>query len=347
MSAPSGCSATASATINAAAAVAVVAMPDTVLCEGASLELIASANGGATPYAFAWSPAGPLIAPTASGTYSVVATDANGCASAPADVLVDLAAPIVPAPTADVLEGCTPLCVTFNDGATGAASTTWDLGDGTTLTGTTITHCYTVAGDFLPTLLVIDAFGCSAIATGDTIHVSASPVAAFTVPRNVFAEGEAQVAFQNTSTGAWTYAWDFGDGDLSAEASPTHAFIEVGCYPVELYVIGAAGCDDRTSAEICVEGSYALFAPNAFTPDGDGINDHYLPITTAQRPKSYEFTVFDRWGAAIFRSTDVLEGWGGNALGAAAEQGVYAWTLRLQDAFNEVHAHKGHMVLLR
>jgi gliding motility-associated-like protein len=347
VSAPSGCSATASTTINAAAMVTAVAMPDTVLCAGASLALTATASGGIAPYAFGWSPAGPLITPTVGGTYSVVATDVNGCMSPPVNVVVDLAPPIIPTATADAQEGCTPLCITFNDGIPGSVSTTWDLGDGVVLTGSTVTHCYLTNGDFLPTLIAVDGFGCTASGTADTIHATVSPVAAFTVPQEVFAEGEAQVAFQNTSTGALTFAWTFGDGDISTETSPTHTFTEVGCYPVDLQVIGEAGCADQAGLEICVEGSYALFAPNAFTPDGDGINDHYLPISTAQRPKSYEFTVFDRWGAVIFRSTDLMEGWNGDALGAVAGEGIYAWTIRLQDAFNEVHAHKGHVVLLR
>ena len=112
----------------------------------------------------------------------MVATDVNGCMSPPVNVVVDLAPPIIPTATADAQEGCTPLCITFNDGIPGSVSTTWDLGDGVVLTGSTVTHCYLTNGDFLPTLIAVDGFGCTASGTADTIHSTVSPVAAFTVP---------------------------------------------------------------------------------------------------------------------------------------------------------------------
>ena len=85
------CGSTASATITAPPAVTLTPMADTTVCADASLTLQAVANGGTGSLTVVWSPTGPVLSPAVAGTYTAVATDANGCASMPASVDVALA----------------------------------------------------------------------------------------------------------------------------------------------------------------------------------------------------------------------------------------------------------------
>lgn len=72
-----------------------------------------------------------------------------------------------------------------------------------------------------------------------------------------------------------------------------------------------------------------LYAPTAFTPNGDGHNDQFIPIIEAGYPiQAFSFQVFDRWGNKIFESFDPQRGWDGFVGGISAQAGVYTWVVR-------------------
>lgn len=337
-----GCSSTATGVVNAPATVQVQAMADTTVCEGTALLLTATGNGGTGALQFTWTPTGPLLNPAVAGTYSVVATDASGCVSAADDVTVAVIATPTPVVEADLVAGCAPLCVMLTVPGGGAGTYTWDPGDGATTTGANVQHCYAQAGTYVPTVLQEVPPGCTGTATGPSIVVFAPPVAAFTVP-SVVQDGTGPVPITDASLDAVQWSWDLGDGTTATGAPPQHLYGDPSCYPITLVVTDAEGCTDTATAEVCVEGDYAFHAPNAFTPDGDGINELFLPVSTVQRPLGYELRIFDGWGVQRFLSNDLLQGWSGEG----ASPGVYAWTVMLRDGFGRRHLHRGHVSLLR
>lgn len=68
---------------------------------------------------------------------------------------------------------------------------------------------------------------------------------------------------------------------------------------------------------------------NAFTPDGDGLNDKYFPRLPGAPSAEHLFQVYDRWGQVLFTTTNPNEGWDGRPTGGGdvLPQGVYAWRL--------------------
>ena len=89
--------------------------------------------------------------------------------------------------------------------------------------------------------------------------------------------------------------------------------------------------------------------PNAFTPNGDGINDVWSPLGNALdawRPTNC--AICDRWGEEIFASTDPLEGWDGTAGGKEVPIGVYVFHANVIDAISlEEVDYYGHVTLFR
>lgn len=85
------------------------------------------------------------------------------------------------------------------------------------------------------------------------------------------------------------------------------------------------GCPGEDGAVIERRCDLYAFIPNAFTPDGDGLNDVFSPST--REVEDYEFTVINRWGQVVFKSNDPQKGWDGNYLDKAAPAGVYFYTL--------------------
>lgn len=342
-----GCSTTVAATITEPTLLNVDASAPPMICAGEALTLVAVASGGMAPYALAWSPAGPDVAPTLTTAYHVVATDANGCESSPVEVTVVVGDTIAPLFSWDMSEGCAPVCVTFETDAGVAGERSWSFGDGSTAGNVAAPqHCYTQPGSYSVSLRV-DADGfCPGTRTyHDIITVVEPPVALFRPSPEVAMIDDPTFHFVDLSQGATAWQWSFGDpaGATDSVPSPAFTFPGVGCFDVVLEVSNEGGCSDSTTMEVCVEDAFALYAPNAFSADGDLINDLFGVVSTVNDPADFLLVIHDRWGREIHSTTDPYAGWDGTG----SPIGVYAWYVTLRDRSGDLHHRQGHVTLLR
>jgi gliding motility-associated-like protein len=67
-----------------------------------------------------------------------------------------------------------------------------------------------------------------------------------------------------------------------------------------------------------------FYIPNAFTPNGDGINEMFKPVISGNII-NYEFNIYSRWGQLVFQSTDLTKGWDGYANGFLQNSGIFVW----------------------
>ncbi|MBR6131600.1 MAG: gliding motility-associated C-terminal domain-containing protein, partial [Bacteroidales bacterium] len=87
-----------------------------------------------------------------------------------------------------------------------------------------------------------------------------------------------------------------------------------------------------------------LWMPNAFTPNGDGLNDRFLPVFShPDEIESFEMMVYDRWGSMVFLTKDINAGWDGGD----KPEGMYVWAIRYKSAREEEHTVKGSVMLGR
>ena len=86
--------------------------------------------------------------------------------------------------------------------------------------------------------------------------------------------------------------------------------------------------------------------PDAFTPDGDGLNDIFLP--QGERILFYEMQVFDRWGGLVFQSSSIDLGWNGETPnGEKLNEGVYMYHISVSDLNEKVWVYNGEFRLIR
>ena len=115
------------------------------------------------------------------------------------------------------------------------------------------------------------------------------------------------------------------------------------------------GCVDDTIKYIEINGEFNLYVPNAFTPNGDGLNETFFPMGTGFDPdQDFVFTIYDRWGRVMFTSTSVDDAWDGTARDLGGEDlvqnGVYVWRIELKEATRsseEKHEYVGHVTLMK
>ncbi|MBL7765361.1 MAG: M4 family metallopeptidase [Chitinophagaceae bacterium] len=282
-----GCSATSSGvnvTVNPSPSVNVTPAGNTTFCAGGSVVLNAS---GANSYVWSNSQTGNSITVTQSGTYSVTGTT-SGCTGTSTSVAVV----VNPLPNVTITPaGSTSFCpggsVLLNAG--GANTYSWSGGQSGSSITVTQSGSYTVTGT--------SAANCSAVSAPVNITLYPAPTASFVVGSNV----SGNVTFNNTSTGATLYDWDFGDGGTSQQASPSHQYTGSGSFTVTLIVTSANGCKDTfvqtISAEVTgiqdwMENLGWQVYPNPV--------DDILQLTFNKSPFSGSIRIFDAVGQLLF-----------------------------------------------
>lgn len=90
-----------------------------------------------------------------------------------------------------------------------------------------------------------------------------------------------------------------------------------------------------------------IYVPNAFTPNGDAINDVFLPVIGFIKPGTYLFTVFDRTGTPIFNTTNPSEGWDGKKKGRPCPEGVYMYLIQCKASNGDDSKISGTISLIR
>jgi gliding motility-associated-like protein len=111
-------------------------------------------------------------------------------------------------------------------------------------------------------------------------------------------------------------------------------------------VRGESSKNRQTNSNIVkVEFPALVFVPDVFTPNGDGWNDNFT--AKGLFLKKVEMVILDRWGNSIFSTSDINTGWDGTVNGSPAEDGTYAYTLRVEDNKGTLFEKIGNILLVR
>jgi len=190
--------------------------------------------------------ASPSHTYTAPGTYTVtlIATNAAGCTDTLVRPLYVSIVDVHSAFTPSTTSVCVGVSVSFTNNSTGATSYNWNFGDNTTSTATNPSHSYSTAGTY--TVRLIAKNGTCADTSYQTITVNPKPVVNFTGSPLTACMPPLDVTFTNTTTGATSYAWSYGDASTSTNSNPTHihTYTSYGSFTVKLVATSAAGCKD-------------------------------------------------------------------------------------------------------
>ncbi|MDD4209412.1 MAG: gliding motility-associated C-terminal domain-containing protein [Bacteroidales bacterium] len=188
---------------------------------------------------------------------------------------------------------------------------------------------------------------CENSATYDVEFVE-GPVADFVANSYNVATNVMFTLTDNTKGNPIIWLWDLDDGNTESGSVARVSFTEVGDYYVTLYVEDPNGCFDSITKKIHVYEELTVYVPNAFTPNGDGINDIFKPEMLENVKEGYVFEIFDRWGQKIFATTDTEEGWDGKIGGKpVTTTTVYSYRIVARDFTGQDHEYVGHVTLLK
>jgi len=246
---------------------------------------------------------------------------------------------------ADTLTGCEPFTVNFSNNSTNGVTYTWTFGDLTTSSSVTPPpHVYNTPGTYDVKLKAVQGM-CSNESPIQTVTVKKQPIANFTATPWINTPIQlsfADFSFSNNSQYATNYFWTFGDGDTSSLISPVHTYHDPGAYTVKLYALNEIGCIDSIDYKpFVVIPDSVLKIPNAFSPNGDGINDTWIIEGLKGYPDAH-VDIFNRWGQPVFNSLGYSIPWDGRYKGKLLPVGTFYYVINANKK-----TYSGWVVLLK
>jgi len=347
LSDPYGCVGTDSVFVDVKRFVTLFAGHDTTICQSDAIALTLSSD--ALHYAWTEIPAtaslndangkNPVVTPLTRTRYHVIAS--IGKCIAQADITVS----VVPYPKVNV-GADTAICLGTSAQLHASGGSIYSWSPATFLTNRFIANPVSVkpTDDILYTVTVTDVLGCPKSVTASTM-VNVQKITADAGPSDTTVVVEQPL--QLNATGGSIYLWT-----PSRWLSESHIANPISTPQNDIgYIVrvsNSTGCVDYDSIHVKVYNVNAgIYVPTAFTPNNDGRNDFFRPISLGLRSLDI-FRVYDRWGKLVYSSEGFeSHGWDGTYKGSKQEPGTYTWYAEGMDYRNGKLKRKGFVVLIR
>ncbi len=222
---------------------------------------------------------------------------------------------------------------------------TYQWTPGANLTDPTIPNPdFMAVGDFVYTFTAtVQPLGCTA---SDVMTIHSNPpiiLTNVTVDQTIPIGGSVQL----NADSAWVFVWSPNNGTLNNPninnpiATPTDSvttYMVVGMSPY--------GCRDSATVTIRVDPTVTEFIPEAFTPNGDGLNDVFR-VYNLYYQKLVDFRIYNRWGHEVFHTIDPKKGWDGTFNGVPQDMGTYFYQVIVAHPDGQQKAINGSVTLIR
>ncbi|MFD2203669.1 gliding motility-associated C-terminal domain-containing protein [Shivajiella indica] len=318
-------------------------------------EIDVEVKGGQEPYTFLWNngASSKNLKDLPSGTYTLKVKDANGCEIS---TVVEIEQPIKLSAKIEssidvncengeakgyawvrIEGGKSPYTINWSNGVTDKQEIEFNQ-----------------PGEF--EVEVVDSFGCR---TTEKIRIefpfdnSIAGRIDFKVRKlSISSESEVQVleplVFESEIAEDFiAWEWDFGDGAAASERDPVHVFKNPGEFDVVLRAYDIYGCSSvqRKSVRVLEKDEW-ITIPNAFTPNGDGLNDFFMPVLKGV--VSFEMNIFNHWGEPLYTHQGLEgNGWDGTYMGKLLPTGNYVYKISLSTISGDSIQKTGTLTIVR
>ncbi|MDD4148506.1 MAG: PKD domain-containing protein [Bacteroidales bacterium] len=264
---------------------------------------------------------------------------------------------------ADKTASCPPSLFVFTETTPEQGQTyLWDFGDGGFSELKYPVHTYSTTGTYDVSLTAWSEWGCKRVRTYENmITIYPEPRADFAGTPELVSVFNPMIEFVNYTEGGDLYFWDFGDGNstLWTRMPQVHFYNDIGEYEIMLIAKNQHECKDTAYKRIRVHDEFTFYAPEAFTPNGDGLNDVFYVTGHGIDANQFYFVVYDRFGIKVFETNSfnvenpTRMAWDGTHNGSAVKgdpiltNGLYNWYCSFFDISGKPRSESGTVTLMR
>ncbi|KAF0200219.1 MAG: PKD domain-containing [Bacteroidetes bacterium] len=221
------------------------------------------------------------------------------------------------------------------------ATTTWDFGDaGNTTQGTGLNPAHQFSGPGVFNVSVTERWNGESFTTTLPVIINALP------PKSFAAKGDSMYLFPGSripldgGQGMFSYFWQDGSNnqffDVDSPGLVVVEYEDMNC------------CRNSDSLKVI---ALDISLPNAFTPDGNGVNDYFKALGPSDGIEDFTLAIYNRWGQRIWETKNFADSWDGTLSGQQLPSGVYTWYLTFNvigniSSIGKVK-YKGSVTLLR
>ncbi|HEY6502841.1 MAG TPA: PKD domain-containing protein [Chitinophagaceae bacterium] len=342
-----GCVNTDSVRVRVVTFVTLAARADTTICLTDTIQLYAQSDG----LQYLWSPAAtlnnpalknPVATPTAaSTTYSVIAR-IGSCTTQDFVTVTAIPYPVANAGADTIICYNEPA---YLHGSHNGVSFTWSP-TASLLNSNTLNPVAYPPSTTEYVLSVLSDQGCPK-AGHDTVLVTVLPKIVPDAGNDTLVVVGQPV--QLNAEGGTTYQWIPSSGlNNPLIKNPVGTYgADVDSIRYTVLIFNQAGCYDSAFVTVKVfKTNPYVFVPTAFTPNGDGLNDLVRPIAVGVKKINY-FSIYNRWGQLLFRTSINGHGWDGRISGVPQSTNVFVWMVSAVDYLDKPIFLKGTVTLIR
>lgn len=303
----------------------------------------ANGSGGTPPLNYLWNGGGSSqnIQNLTAGNYSVTISDNNGCSTSAAIQVAQLQGVSFTANVSNVL------CFPLNNGSVAISASSvflplqyvWSNGE----TGATISNLGTGAYS----VTITDAHQCQVDSVFYVENDSAFSIDANPHFSSIDLGQSVSLNVSSTGNNISSVSWIPANGLSCIDCSdPVSSPIQSITYFIT--AMDNNGCIATDTARVNVVPKYVVFLPNAFTPNGDGVNDFFEVFGNKEAWKQFEVNIFNRIGEKVYESNDMNFTWDGRYKGVLLNPAVFVYTAKVVyiDNYSE-KLYKGSVTLIR
>ncbi len=319
----------------------------TEVCPYLPTKVTANPSDGAGFYKYAWSDGKKIVdvnqeaivKPPKTTFYTLTVTDRCGEKTSKSFLYTITSPPLITriSPDTTVCNGDSAILVAGATGGFGKYTYTWIPTNDTNaiihIQPFATTEYFVFVGDGCKTFTVRDTV---------TVYVNKPPVSFSYFGKPII---DQTIDFINHSPKYPKYTWDLGNGERSELRDASTFYADSSVYDVTLSIQDSAGCKNSTTQKIQIYYPYSLYIPNAFTPNGDGVNDYFMPILKSV--VTVEFTIYNRWGEEIFYSRELRPRWDGTYKGIPVSNDIYTYKIQVVNILEELESYTGSVTVWR
>lgn len=359
-----GCTYSSTTTINEPTQLTIELSSTLITCSGlsdASASVVA--DGGTPPYTYEWSNGANTsdIENIGSGDYTVTVIDNNGCEENGSVTIED------PLPITVSVETDSATCWGYDDGAiivsasggsNSAEGFLYSIDGGDNFQTSNIFNG--LEAGIYPNIIVQDlgsSQNCVSTPISATVY-HPNPMFVSIIPEDTLLELDQPVTLVLNVDSSLGYtidditaiSWNPFDGLSCTDClTPTVLTYEnFITYEADITYnsgVGVSQCFTSATTDISVDNNLRFFIPDAFTPNGDGVNDEFRVYGEGFRNVS--LLIFNRWGEKLFESFNQFEGWDATYKGELVDPGVYTYFFEGEYLDGKEVSQKGSVTVLR